>query len=303
MALQALAAPPPESVLVHGDAKLANVLSRPGDSRPILVDWELSHWDDPALDLGSLFCDLALSWMAPETAERAFDEETLTRLLAAVWRGYEADGPRLSSGFHERVLRWGALTLLFYVYGFTQFENDFGPRALRLAEFAVSFLESPAGGRHASEGPMTRGLVSAFAELARRIDRADERLRILGDGRTLDLGPIAEARPYLEAYVYERIFADRKPPSNAGAHRVGITGSPPFVARVAQACHGASYWEGGWSVTQPGREWAFISNGVMNVFVTDPADLSSPLAELIDDQPIRLRLPCFRENLVPHLFM
>ena len=49
-----LAGRPEATAVVHGDFRLDNLLFRPGDPRPYVVDWQTAAWGAPAADVGYL---------------------------------------------------------------------------------------------------------------------------------------------------------------------------------------------------------------------------------------------------------
>jgi aminoglycoside phosphotransferase (APT) family kinase protein len=46
-----LAARPAPTTVTHGDFRLDNLLFRPGDPRPVVVDWQTAAWGAPASDV------------------------------------------------------------------------------------------------------------------------------------------------------------------------------------------------------------------------------------------------------------
>ncbi|MBI3181733.1 MAG: phosphotransferase [Myxococcales bacterium] len=132
--------------LLHGDLKQANLLRVPkgGGCALALVDWELSIWGDPARDLGSLLADYALGWLAPEHRSEAITQRQLQALAREVLLAYRKERRhRLGGDFSQRLVRWTAVALLFYVYGMTHYEGEFSERAKSLTRYAVHMLASP----------------------------------------------------------------------------------------------------------------------------------------------------------------
>jgi hypothetical protein len=61
-----------------------------------------------------------------------------------------------------------------------------------------------------------------------------------------------------------------------------------------------SCWEAGWWVSKAEGSWAFVSNGRVQLFIDDREQLAPAGASV--GQPVRLWLPCARENLSPGFF-
>ena len=102
----------PGSCLIHGDLKLPNVLV-PRSGGPVLIDWELARWGDPAQDVGSLEGDLERRHLAPDHPGEALSRSAFVAARAAWRRGYGSSG---AHGFARRVKLWSAAQLLIYAH-------------------------------------------------------------------------------------------------------------------------------------------------------------------------------------------
>ncbi len=84
----------------------------PERGAPVWLDWELSHFGDPAQDLGSLAADLARCQISPEQPSEKLSTKALNDGLAAVFQGY---GPT-SRAMRRRVRLWMGAHLLIYAH-------------------------------------------------------------------------------------------------------------------------------------------------------------------------------------------
>ncbi len=124
--------------LIHGDVKLPNLLvTRRG---PVLIDWELAQWGDPAQDLGSLTADLMRRQIAPDSAREALDPRALAQALAAIRRGYASVGGPLGLALRRRVRLWSGAHLLFYAHALVLAEGALSWASQALALRARSLL-------------------------------------------------------------------------------------------------------------------------------------------------------------------
>lgn len=137
-----------EAALLHGDMRQANLLRVEPQRRTqvVMLDWELSFWGDPARDLGSLLCDYALGWLAPEHRSEVLARSTLASFTSALLTAYAEAREvqfRLDPHFQERVVRWVGAALLIYVYGISHYEQVLDARALGIAKHALDMLGRP----------------------------------------------------------------------------------------------------------------------------------------------------------------
>lgn len=138
-----------EAALLHGDMRQANLLRVEPHKKPqvVMLDWELSFWGDPARDLGSLLCDYALGWLAPEHRSEVLARSTLAAFTSSLLRGYAEQrepGFKLDATFQERIVRWVGAALLIYVYGITHYEQVLDARAQGISKHALDMLGRPA---------------------------------------------------------------------------------------------------------------------------------------------------------------
>lgn len=137
-----------DAALLHGDMRQANVLRVELNRKPsvVMLDWELSFWGDPARDLGSLLCDYALGWLAPEHRCEVLPRQALADFGAALLAGYvdaREPGFRADAHFQERIVRWVGAALLIYVYGISHYEQVLDARALGVARHALDMVGRP----------------------------------------------------------------------------------------------------------------------------------------------------------------
>lgn len=99
--LARLRATPPERTLVHGDAKLDNVLCGEGDGM-VLVDFEHGGAGDPAWDVGAPVGDYLSRWLL---SVRCSPGESLGTWLARA----EVPAPRCAAAAQELLTGYGAV--------------------------------------------------------------------------------------------------------------------------------------------------------------------------------------------------
>ena len=149
---------------------------------------------------------------------------------------------------------------------------------------------------------VTAALATALADLAGSL-RYEPLLglTITQDGVPQLAGHREAALLCLRDYVYARYFC-RWEPGAAARTRYSdrASGDPSFVATLVAAAHNATCWEPGWKVVKADADWAFVSNGRLNLFVDDRAHLM-PAGALVGE-PAQVRMPCARENLSPGFF-
>jgi hypothetical protein len=118
-------------------------------------------------------------------------------------------------------------------------------------------------------------------------------LRLKGEGEAWV--PPSDAQAWLTDALYRRYFCrwrEGQAPSR--------TGDPAFVERLLAAADGATTWSDGWSVTQRGEGWVYVSNGSVQVFVEGSDDVRPAEPEL--EARVQVRLPCAREGASPGFF-
>jgi len=104
-----------------------------------------------------------------------------------------------------------------------------------------------------------------------------------------------DAEAGLAGLLYERVFIGWQPP--AGNPRAG---APAFLAQLHSRTLGATYFEGGFKVTQREARGAFVQSDAIRLWVTE-ADALSPRRAKVG-QKVKVRLPCAREAAVPGFF-
>ncbi len=128
-------------VLVHGDARRANVIA---GKRVGLVDWEQAGFGDGARDLGLFSADdVALH------LEGTLGSAELRRRLWGLLSGYlevaEAEGFSPGPRFLARVVAWTGEGVLRRVWTRTSLEHAFTDREAVLVESACDCLRNPSG--------------------------------------------------------------------------------------------------------------------------------------------------------------
>lgn len=128
-------------VLVHGDARRANVIA---GARVGLVDWEQAGFGDGARDLGLFSADdVALH------LERKLSAGEVRRRLWSLFAGYletaEALGYSPGPSFLARVVAWTGEGVLRRVWTRTSLEHVFTEREAVLVESACDCLRNPSG--------------------------------------------------------------------------------------------------------------------------------------------------------------
>jgi hypothetical protein len=78
------------------------------------------------------------------------------------------------------------------------------------------------------------------------------------------------------------------------------SGDSGFVSHLTACTHGATGWDWSFRLVKTGRDWAFISDGRLTVFVDEPGQYVP--AEAKPGEQVALRLPRARENLHPNRF-
>ncbi len=139
-----------------------------------------------------------------------------------------------------------------------------------------------------------KALEHALDELSRELDH-EPHLEHAASGRA------DEAVPALRDHLYSKYFCrwDAQSASH-GRYSARTSGEPAFVAALAAAGRGALCWEPGWTVVKAEAGWAFVSNGRVNLFVDDRAQLAPREARV--GAPVSVRMPCARENVSPGYF-
>lgn len=118
------------SCLLHGDLKPANILLRPS-GEPVLIDWELASWGDPARDLGALWSE----WLS-------LGAGAFVSLLDA-YRGCRSADRPAAPDLDRQAARWAGVGWLLSAYGICHRERRFEGDARALAERGCQVLASP----------------------------------------------------------------------------------------------------------------------------------------------------------------
>jgi Ser/Thr protein kinase RdoA (MazF antagonist) len=148
--------------LVHNDVKGENVLVRAGggaapgpDVR--IVDWELLQFGDPAWDVGAVFHDFLLFWIAsmPLSATRTPEEmlqeaqyplTAMQPAIRACWREYRRSfplGADEGAGFLSRAVRYAAARLIQSAYERAQGAAVLPNQSVVSLQLAANILADP----------------------------------------------------------------------------------------------------------------------------------------------------------------
>jgi tRNA A-37 threonylcarbamoyl transferase component Bud32 len=132
--------------LIHGDLKQPNVLLRKrSPTKPILLDWELAHWGDPAQDLGSLFSDIVRCEAGPEVERERLSRSQTARMLKAFRHAYQQARGQQPAEFWLRVRHWTAAHLIIYGYMIVLADGVYHRAPFKLVRRALTLLTE--GGR------------------------------------------------------------------------------------------------------------------------------------------------------------
>ncbi len=107
-----------------------------------------------------------------------------------------------------------------------------------------------------------------------------------------------DASNVLRRYLHHRFFCGRTsatPPTRSRA-----SGDSGFVGLLADSTRGASCWEKGFRIAKRGGEWVFASDGRVCLFLEERGQWD-PFAGR-EGEPVAVRVPRCRENLVPFRF-
>lgn len=159
-ALAALAANWRSTTLIHGDAKLDNVIVR-GGPRPQawLIDWGLASHGDPAWDVGSMIQSCLVLWLnamqfhkdAPFSGavERASFPLALVRASVGAFVTAYVDARGLQGSraqrFLQHAVRCSAARLAQSAFEHARTEKRFSPRHLAMLQISNQMFDDPDG--------------------------------------------------------------------------------------------------------------------------------------------------------------
>ena len=148
--------------LVHGDLRWDNCLvGRPasrGRTPPLkIVDWEMSRLGDPCWDLGSVFGDYLVIWLAsmPLTGEAQLNEamsmaryplERLQPAMRAFWRAYVRGmglDPTAAAAWLKRAVSYGAAWLIQSAFEQAQAATDLTTTLIYQLQLSHNMLREP----------------------------------------------------------------------------------------------------------------------------------------------------------------
>lgn len=96
----------PGCALVHGDFSPKNILLDPANPLPVLLDYEVAHWGEPAFDVGFFLTHLAAKAIARPDERQAF-RDAAERFLAA----YEREAGPLMARPKGIRLHWACIMM------------------------------------------------------------------------------------------------------------------------------------------------------------------------------------------------
>lgn len=147
--------------LTHNDLKLNNILVRNNwqDSDHIirLIDWERSHWGDPAFDLGTIIGSYIQIWLGSLVISTSLTIEESLRLaitplemvqpsIAALTQSYLNTFPEIIQhrpDYLHRVVQFAGLALILHIESMIQYEKSFSNTGIAMLQVAKALLTRP----------------------------------------------------------------------------------------------------------------------------------------------------------------
>lgn len=138
---------------------------------------------------------------------------------------------------------------------------------------------------------MNWGVEECFGALGRVLQRT-------GGGFSLEgvAFGVNESADALKRYFHHRFFCGRV--SASPPVRLRASGDSGFVGLLSDATRGASCWERGFRVAKRSQDWVFASDGRVCLFLEERGQWDPVAAR--DGEPVAVRVPRCRENLVPY---
>lgn len=147
--------------LIHGDVKMDNCLTLPGEGeeRLVLVDWELVQWGDPAWDVAGALNDFLFFWVLSMPHDQPLEEmvakarfplPVLQPAVQALWRAYRdtrALRGEEAAALLERAVRFAAVRVLQTAYEIAGHFSVLPVPSVLLFQAAINLLLDPASGR------------------------------------------------------------------------------------------------------------------------------------------------------------
>lgn len=107
-----------------------------------------------------------------------------------------------------------------------------------------------------------------------------------------------DAANVLRRYLHHRFFCGRA--SATPPLRSRASGDSGFVGLLADSTRGASCWERGFRIAKRGNDWVFATDGRVCLFLEERGQWD-PVGGR-EGEPVAVRVPRCRENLVPFRF-
>lgn len=142
--------------LVHGDAKLDNILI--GPDGVFLVDWELATVGDPRWDMATIFSSFLSSWVATMPMAHGVGIDLMTRqarislatiqgCVRPLWNAYaDTRGISRIDRFLEGTVAYCGARLVQTAYEYMQYANRLTANAVYLLQIAANLIKDPRRG-------------------------------------------------------------------------------------------------------------------------------------------------------------
>jgi aminoglycoside phosphotransferase (APT) family kinase protein len=144
------------TTLIHGDAKLDNIVIVPGEV--FLVDWELATVGDPRWDVATIFSSFLSSWIATMPMAHGMNIDSMTSrsriplaemqsCATSFWDAYaRARGMDSPDRFLQRALAYCGARLVQTAYEYMQYANRLTANAVYLIQMAANLVREPRRG-------------------------------------------------------------------------------------------------------------------------------------------------------------
>ena len=148
--------------VTHNDLKLNNILVRNNwqddhDHLIRLIDWERSHWGDPAFDLGTIIGSYVQIWLGSLVISKSLTIEESLRLaitplemlqpsIAALTQGYLNTFPEIIQhrpDYLHRVVQFAGFALIQQIQSMIQYEKSFSNTGIAMLQVAKALLTRP----------------------------------------------------------------------------------------------------------------------------------------------------------------
>lgn len=150
------------SCLTHNDLKLNNILlsnhwEQSRDRMIRFIDWERSHWGDPAFDVGTLIASYIQIWLDSLVISNALSIEESLRLattpldqlqpsIASLTQAYCHNFPEILTHrptFLLQIIQFAGLALIQQIQAIIQYQKSFGNSGIAMLQVAKTLLCRP----------------------------------------------------------------------------------------------------------------------------------------------------------------